>query len=137
MTQKAPISLVLFFFLISQALLCSLEDATWLHTVNTKHPVLHSGWSVLSVSKLLHNAVKHYNYPALQSHWRICSLGVLSSCGVWEMMALGAVDRERERETGTEMTSRETVNQLATGTRGEKQSGEKRHLPDGAAAVGR
>lgn len=43
------------------------------------------GWSVLIILKLLHNAIKHYNYHKLNiqnTHWRICGLGLLSSHGV-------------------------------------------------------
>lgn len=89
------------------------------------HPMcLHTGWSVLIILKLLHNAVKHYNYHELNiqnTHWRICGLGILSSYGVLEMMGLGDV----WRETGTEMISRETVNQLGKETQGKNKAWRK------------
>lgn len=87
-------------------------------------PAQTSGWSVLIILKLLHNAIKHYNYHKLNiqnTHWRICGLGILFSRGVLEMMGLGDV----WRETGRGMISREMVNHLGKETQGKNKARRK------------
>ena len=101
-------------------------------------PAQTPGWSVLFILKLLHNAIKHYNYHKLNiqnTHWRICGLGIFSSRWVLEMMGLGDVWRERERETGRGMISREMVNHLGKETQG-KNKARRKCTCQTAAAVG-
>lgn len=103
-------------------------------------PAQTPGWSVLIILKLLHNAIKHYNYHKLNiqnTHWRICGLGIFSSRWVLEMMGLGDVWRERERERardGERDDFQGNGESLREGNTREKQSEEEMHLPDSSSS---
>ncbi len=104
---------------------CASDCYVWASAyMQPRVPAQTSGWSVLIILKLLHNAIKHYNYHKLNiqnTHWRICGLGVLSSRGVLEMMGLGDV----WRGTGRGMISREMVNHLGKETQGKNKARRK------------
>lgn len=92
---------------------------------------LHTGWSVLIISKLLHNAVKHYSCRKLNIKDTRCTI-CRQQWGFRDDEFRGCVERHGERDD-----FQGNGKSIRGGNTREKQRKEKMHLPDRAAAVGK